>query len=102
MGHAKVQANRGTVHQRMDDSSSASVCYSAAAAFFEKLGARTALSQVYLNLANALSSLGRLDEADDMYERVGHLCAQLGLTDLHLQTRYNRAYLSFLRGRYSQ
>src|SRR5690242_19750596 len=37
-----------------------------------------------------------------MYERVDRLCGELGLTDLLLQTRYNRAYLAFLRGRYSQ
>src|SRR5437588_12741858 len=37
-----------------------------------------------------------------MYRRVDNLCAQLGLTDLLVQTRYNHAYLAFLRGRYSQ
>src|SRR5438552_3394457 len=101
-GHAKVQMNLGTVYKRMDDYSSAYECYSEAAAFFEKTADHTALSHVYLNLANLLSSLGRLEEADAMYERVDHLCTQLGLSDLLLQTRYNRAYLAFLRGRYSQ
>jgi len=101
-GHAKVQMNLGTVYKRMDDYSSAYECYSEAAAFFEKTADHTALAHVYLNLANVLSTLGRLEEADAMYERVDHLCAQLGLTDLLLQTRYNRAYLAFLRGRYSQ
>ena len=102
VGHAKVQMNLGTVYKRMDDYSSAYECYSEAAAFFERLADRTALSQVYLNLANVLSSLGHLEEADSMYERVDGLCAELGLTDLRLQTKYNRAYLAFLRGRYSE
>jgi len=102
IGHAKVQMNLGTVYKRMDDYSSAHECYIEAAAFFEKTADQTALAHIYLNLANVLSTLGRLEEADAMYERVDRLCGQLGLTDLLLQTRYNRAYLAFLRGRYSQ
>jgi len=101
-GHAKVQTNLGIVYKRLDDYSSAYECYSEAAAFFEKTADHTALSHVYLNLANVLSMLGRFEESDAAYERVDHLCTQLGLTDVLLQTRYNRAYLAFLRGRYSQ
>jgi tetratricopeptide (TPR) repeat protein/CHAT domain-containing protein len=101
-GHAKVQMNLGTVYKRLDDHSTAYECYLEAAAFFQQEGDLKALSQVYLNLANVLSSLGRLEESDLMYERVDALCEQLGLTNLLLQTRYNRAYLAFLRGRYSQ
>src|SRR6185295_19282062 len=101
-GHAKVQMNLGTVYKRLDEYDSAYACYTEAAAIFEKKNDRAALSHVYLNLANVLSSLGRLEESDEMYERVESLCNELELNELLLQTRYNRAYLAFLRGRYSQ
>src|SRR5438132_4902431 len=63
IGHAKVQMNLGTVYKRMDDYSSAHECYIEAAAFFEKTADHAALAHIYLNLANVLSTLGRLEEA---------------------------------------
>src|SRR2546430_12035595 len=49
----------------------------------------TALSQVYLNLANVLSSLGHLEEADSMYERDDGLCARSEEHTSELQSQSN-------------
>ena len=100
--HARLQMNLGNVYHRQDDHAIAHKYYSEAEALFRKLGDRHALAQVYLNLGNVLSSMGCLEESDQMYQRSADLCSQLGLTDLLVQANYNRAYLYFLRGRYSQ
>jgi CHAT domain-containing protein/tetratricopeptide (TPR) repeat protein len=100
--HARLQMNLGNVYHRQDDHATAYKYYSEAAALFRKLGDRRALAQVYLNLGNVLSSMGSLEESDLMHQRSADLCNQFGLTDLLVQANYNRAYLCFLRGRYSQ
>jgi CHAT domain-containing protein len=100
--HARVRLNLGNVYHRLDDHAAAYECYLEAAGLFAQMGDRSALSQAYLNIANVLSSMGRLEESDSMYERAGNLCEELGSTDLLLQTTYNRAYLHFLRGKYSR
>lgn len=76
--------------------------HSQAVEAFEKAGDRQSSTQGYLNLANALASIDRFDEADCMYERVERTSLELGLTDLWSQATYNRSYLWFLRGRYSE
>jgi CHAT domain-containing protein len=100
--HAKLQMNLGNVYHRQDDHAIAQEYYSEAAALFRKMGDRRSLAQVYLNLGNVLSSMGYLEDSDFMHQRSADLCTQLGLTDLLVQANYNRAYLCFLRGRYSQ
>lgn len=99
---ARTCTNVGNVFHRLDDHVTAHRYYSTAADLFTKLNERAATAQIYLNLGNVLSNLDRFQESDRMYERSEDLSQELGLADLHAQAAYNRAFLSYLRGRYSE
>ena len=98
---ARICTNIGNVFHRLDDHVKAYRYYSTACEVFTILNDAGALAQVCLNLGNALSNLDRFDESDQMYERSEQLSESLGLIELHAQAGYNRAFLSYLRGRYS-
>src|SRR5262249_34977459 len=53
------------------------------------------------NLGNALGEIDEFEKSDQMYASAINLSEKLGLTDLSIQAEYNRAYLHYLRGRYS-
>lgn len=99
---AKICTNLGNVFHRLDDHTEAFRRYSIAADIFTKLNETQALAEVCLNLGNVLSNLDRFEESDRMYATAERLSAQLGLHELFSQASYNRAYLSYLRGRYSE
>src|SRR5437867_13002123 len=46
--------------------------------------------------------LGEFEQSDHMYERAEELSGELELAHLMAQASYNRAYLQYLRGRYSE
>jgi CHAT domain-containing protein/tetratricopeptide (TPR) repeat protein len=102
LDYAKICTNLGNVFHRLDDHAEAYRRYSIAADIFTKLGARQALAEVCMNMGNVLSSLDQFEESDRMYEASEKLSEQLGLAELFAQASYNRAYLSYLRGRYSE
>jgi tetratricopeptide (TPR) repeat protein len=101
-GRAKLLANLGNLHHRMDQHAEAVEYHERAIEAFRKLKNIAALAPCFLNLADSLSSLDRFEEADRNFEKSERLCRKFGLTELGFQARYNRAYLSFLRGRYSE
>ena len=98
---ARLFTNVGILYRRLDDYTNAAKYYRKAATIFEAMNDKQALAQTCLNLANCFSNIDRFEESDKLYERSGKLSDELGLTDLFAQASYNRAYLSFLRGRYS-
>jgi CHAT domain-containing protein/tetratricopeptide (TPR) repeat protein len=98
---ARMSTNIGNVFHRLDDHAEAYRHYSAAADIFTRLGDTPALAEVCLNLGNVLSNLDRFEESDRMYERSEQLSEPLG-NELFAQAAYNRAYLHYLRGHYSQ
>jgi CHAT domain-containing protein/tetratricopeptide (TPR) repeat protein len=61
-----------------------------------------ALAEAYMNLGNALSNLDRFEESDEMYARSAGLSETFNMPELYTQASYNRAFLSYLRGRYSE
>ncbi len=101
-GHARLCANLGNVYHRLDEHSRSVEYHELALTSFRKLSNAPAEARCYLNLANSLSVLDRFEEADHAYLLSERMSQRLGLTDLHIQAKYNRAYLSFLRGRYSE
>jgi CHAT domain-containing protein/tetratricopeptide (TPR) repeat protein len=101
LNFARICTNIGNVFHRLDDHVKAYRYYSMASEVFTKLDDQGALAQVCLNLGNALSNLDRFDESDKMYQRSEQLSEALGMVELHAQASYNRAFLSYLRGRYS-
>src|SRR5262249_5968457 len=57
---------------------------------------------IYLNLGYVLYRLDQFEQSDTMYERAEQLSREMQLGALEEQSKYNRAYLYYLRGRYSQ
>jgi CHAT domain-containing protein len=101
-GHARLCVNFGNLYHRLDQHAEAVKYQNAAIKVFKRLKNSAALSPCFLNLGNSLSMLDRFDEADHNFEKAQKLSQKLNLAELHIQAKYNRAYLSFLRGRYSK
>ena len=101
LGYAKLCTNVANVYHRLDDHHLAYEYHSQAVQAFEKSGDRQSIAQSYVNLGNALASIDRFTESDAKYHAAERIGLELGLTDLWAQAAYNRAYLLFLRGRYT-
>jgi CHAT domain-containing protein/tetratricopeptide (TPR) repeat protein len=102
VGYARLCTNVAILYFRLDQHKLSIDHYVQAARIFEVAGDRQAAAQVYLNHANTLSWFDRFEESDAMYERVEQISKELALDELWIQARYNRSYLLYLRGRYSE
>jgi CHAT domain-containing protein/tetratricopeptide (TPR) repeat protein len=100
-GLARLYHNVANIYHRTDDHARAYEYYLKAYDMFEKLGDERALAHSCFNLGNALTDIDRFEKSDEMYERAIKISQKLDMTDLWLQANYNRAYLHYLRGRYS-
>src|SRR5262245_6542644 len=100
-GLARLYHNVANIFHRTDDHTQAYEYYLKAYLMFQKLGDDSAIAHSCLNLGNVLGNLDRFEESDEMYVRSIQLSHDLGMTDLWTQANYNRAYLHYLRGRYS-
>jgi len=98
---ARLLISIGVVYARLNDYKKAAEAYSKAREIFETLGDAEGIARTSLNLANLLSNIDQLEQADEFYEQCRMLSDQLQLHELSAQAGYNRAYLQFLRGRYS-
>jgi CHAT domain-containing protein/tetratricopeptide (TPR) repeat protein len=98
---AKLWNNLAHLYNRLDRPLESHRYLQMAAAIFDQIGDQKAQAQVSLNLAVTLAWLDRFEESDRMYERTETLSLQLGMTEVWAQASYNRAYLHYLRGRYS-
>src|SRR5205823_2921643 len=76
--------------------------YSMARETFQMLGDKEGIARTSLNLANILSNVDQFEKADELYEQCRRLSDDAQLFELAAQAGYNRAYLQFLRGRYSE
>jgi len=101
-GLARLFTNLGIIHHRLDEHTQGVEYYVKAAKIFEKLGDKRALAQICNNLGNVLSMLDQFEQSDNFYDRAEKLSEELKLADLLAQASYNRAYLQYLRGRYSE
>src|SRR5262249_10875951 len=101
-GHARLCVNLGNLYHRLDQHCQAVKYHNAAIKVFRKLKNAAALAPCFLNLGDSLSMLDRFEEADRNFAKSQKLSQKLNLPELYLQAKYNRAYLSFLRGRYSE
>jgi tetratricopeptide (TPR) repeat protein len=100
-GRARLFTNLGILHHRLDDHNQGVEYYVKAAGIFEQIGDKRALAQTYNNLANVLSMIDQFEQADELFERAAKLSDELELSELSSHFSYNRAYLHYLRGRYS-
>jgi len=101
-GRARLHANLGNMFHRLDQHARAVKYHNTAIKVFRKLKNQAALAQCYVNLADSLSILDRMDEADRTFEQGQKLSQKLNLEHLYTLAKYNRSYLHFLRGRYSE
>jgi CHAT domain-containing protein/tetratricopeptide (TPR) repeat protein len=101
-GYAKLCTNIANLYQRLDQYQQACDYYNKALEVFESSGDKRSVALIYQNLGYPLGRLDRFEEAESMYERAVELADHLGMQELGAQASYNRAYLCFLRGRYSE
>jgi CHAT domain-containing protein len=101
-GQARLYANLGNLHHRMDRHAEAVEHHERALRIFSQLKNEAALAPCFLNLGDSLTILDRFEEADRNFERAEKLSRKFDQPGIYTQARYNRAYLSFLRGRYSE
>jgi tetratricopeptide (TPR) repeat protein len=100
-GRAGLFLNVGVLYARLSEHRKAVDYYSMAAEIYERLGDMERLAGTCQNLANILANIDQFERADELYERCEKLSDQLQLHELSAQASYNRAYLYYLRGRYS-
>lgn len=100
-GFARLCVNVANLYHRLDQHQKSYDYYVTAAETFRNAGDRQAEAQVYLNLGNTLSQINRFEESDQMYQKSEDISRALALDELWAQAFYNRAYLHYLRGRYS-
>ena len=98
---ARLLINLGIVYARLNDHAKAAETYSKARDIFLALQDQEGIARTSLNLANVLCNIDEFERADDLYEECRTLSDGLKLNDLSTQAGYNRAYLQYLRGRYS-
>src|SRR5262249_58006658 len=87
-------------YSRLDQHQRSYEYYAIAARVFEEIGDRAALAKIYLNLGYVLYRLDQFEQSDTMYERAEQLSREMQLGSLEEQSKYNRAYLYYLRCRY--
>jgi tetratricopeptide (TPR) repeat protein len=98
---ARLLLNIGLVYNRINDWSKAVSTYEEAREIFTRLKHKEGIARISHNLANVLSNVDQFERADQLYQQCRNLSDELQLHDLAAQAGYNRAYLHYLRGRYS-
>src|SRR5262245_41350239 len=101
-GYGRLCNGVANAYSRLDRHQRSHEYYTIAARVFEEIGDRAALAGVHINLGYVLYRLDQFEQSDAMYERAEELSRELQLGALEEQSKYNRAYLYYLRGRYSQ
>ncbi len=95
---ARLRVNLGNAYQRLDRYHEALDCYEKAFPVLERLDDSEGLLASSLNAAVVLTILHQFDRADEKYNQASNLAQGLGMDAIALQSRYNRTYLSYLKG----
>ncbi len=101
-GYARLCNGVANAYSRLGQHERSREYYAIAADVFEEMGDRAALAKVYLNLGYVLYCLDKYEQSDAMYEHAEQVGREMRLDTLEEQAKYNRAYLHYLRGHYSQ
>lgn len=101
IGLARLYNNIANIYHRTDDHARAHEYYAKCYDAFRRLEDEQGIGLSSFNLANALADIDEFEKSDEMYAIAIQLSQKLGWTDLSIQAEYNRAYLQYLRGRYS-
>ena len=101
-GYARLCTGVANAYSRLGQHQRSREYYTIAAHVFEEIGDRAALAKVYLDLGYVLYQLDQYERSDAMYEQAEQVSREMQLDALEEQAKYNRAYLHYLRGLYSQ
>jgi CHAT domain-containing protein len=101
-GYARLCTGVANAYSRLGQHQRSSEYYAIAARVFEETGDRAALAKVYLDLGYVLYQLDQYEQSDAMYEHAEQVSREMQLDALEEQAKYNRAYLHYLRGLYSE
>ena len=101
-GYARLCTAVANAYSRLDQHQRSNEYYTTAAQVFEEIDDRAALAKVYLNMGYTLYMLDQFEQSETMYERAEQTSRQMQLDVLEEQSKYNRAYLHYLRGLYHQ
>jgi CHAT domain-containing protein len=100
-GLGRLYVNLGNVYQRLGGCARALDYHQKAHVIFRRQKDKRAMAQCFINTAICLSWLDRFEESERSYRQAERLSKELGMSDFRAQAEYNRAYLLFQRGRYS-
>jgi CHAT domain-containing protein/tetratricopeptide (TPR) repeat protein len=100
-GLARLYNNIANIYHRTDDHKRAFEYYSRCYEIFQRLQDEPGIALSSFNLGNSLADIDEFEKSDAMYGEAIKLSEKLGRADLGTQAEYNRAYLHYLRGRYS-
>jgi CHAT domain-containing protein len=101
-GYARLCTGVANGYSRLGQHQRSRDYFTIAADVFKQTGDRAALAKVYLGLGNVLYRLDQYNESDAMYENAEQVSREMRLDALEGQAKYNRAYLYYVRGLYSQ
>jgi CHAT domain-containing protein/tetratricopeptide (TPR) repeat protein len=101
-GYARLCTGVANAYSRLGQHQRSREYYTIAARVFEEIGDRAALAKIYLDLGYVLYQLDQYEQSDAMYEQAEQVGREMQLDALEEQAKYNRAYLHYLRGLYSQ
>lgn len=99
---AQVEANIGNVYHRLDRDAESLDAYDRAMATFVEVDDARATAIVQFNRAHVFLGLNDLSEAERGYREARRYFRNNGLHLHEAQCLYSLAYLTFLRGRYSE
>jgi CHAT domain-containing protein len=99
---AKVLANAGNIYFQQERYDPALDCWNRALAEFETLGNAPAVSRLRMNLANVLTHLGRISEAEAMYAGAREVLEGAGMRVLVAGIDGNLGFLQMQSGRYAE
>jgi CHAT domain-containing protein len=101
-GYARLSTGVANAYTRLGQHRRSRDYYVLAAGLFRDIDDRASLAKIYLNLGYVLYRLDQFEESDAMYENAEQISREMQLTTLEEQAKYNRAYLHYLRGLYTQ
>ncbi|HMB69987.1 MAG TPA: tetratricopeptide repeat protein, partial [bacterium] len=99
---ARLDMNLGNIHHRVEKPADALKQYDRALLTANRLGDPVMVRVIQFNRANALASLGRLQEAENIYHTVREEAGKDGETRTAGIAEYSLGYLELLRGEYGR
>lgn len=99
---ARLSMNLGNIHHRVERPTEALREYDRALSAAKRIGDPVMIRIIQFNRANVLTSLGRIEAAEELYRTVGSAATAAGETRTAGFAEYSLGYLELLRGEYGR